>query len=577
MSKIINFIKNIFNIFNKKTKEANIPDFQEMMNTSQTLFILQKVTGEIIYISKNAKYIVGHSTEFLYKHGMPFDYIYSDDVENCKKVFKNLTEGISVVDFEYRFFTQNKDIIWVCHNAIPIFENNEVIKIQSNIINITKQKKVQENLRNIKINLEENEILLNKTGEMAKIGAWEINLKNQSLKWTNEIYKIHEVSFDFIPNFERAIAFCDEISREIIQKAVSEAIKAEKPFDVKLSIITAKGNKKKARVIGEIKKEDNSVSIIYGVFQDITEYELLQNKLIEEKEKAEEANKAKSQFLSNISHEIRTPLNGIIGLTDLLYESEENNAKKEFMKGIVYSGEILLELINNILDIAKIEAGKYELAKNKINLKTFAEQLSAVFKNSLQENIIYSYFVDNNIDFDIIGDEIRLKQIVINLFNNSKKFTEKGNIIFEIKLDKSNETNTQNIIFSLKDTGTGIKKENFNLIFEKFTQENMTIDKKYGGSGLGLAIVKELVNLMKGSINIESECKKGTKIEIIIPFEIVEKSIIDIKPTEITKNEIKKSKIILVEDNEINQNLVKAILIYFIIFNQNYFAFFDFV
>lgn len=562
MSKLLNYIKNILNIFRNMFDRINKPDFQKMAETSQTLFILQSVSGHVLYISKNAKLIVGYSSEFLYKHGIPFDLIHCDDVENCKKVFQNLTQGISVIDFEYRFFTENNDLIWVRHNAIPLFENNHVVKIQSNIINITKQKKAQEDLKNIKINLEENESLLNKTGELAKIGAWEINLKSQSLKWTQEIYKIHEVSSDFIPNFEKAIAFCDDISKEIIQNAVSEAIKTQKSFDVKLSIITAQGNKKKVRLIGEVKKENNIPTVIYGAFQDITESELLQNRLIFEKEKAEEANKAKSQFLSNISHEIRTPLNGIIGLTDLLYESEENKEKKEFMKGIVYSGEILLELINNILDIAKIEAGKYELAKNKINLKTFADQLSLIFKSSLKENVIYEYFVDKDINFDVIGDEIRLKQIMINLFNNSKKFTEKGIITFEIKLDKSNKENdVKNIIFSLKDTGTGIKKENFRLIFEKFTQENMTIDKKYGGSGLGLAIVKELVNLMKGTIEIESEYNIGTEIKIKIPFEIVENSVNTVQSKSTLKNEIKKSKIILVEDNEINQNLVKAILI----------------
>ncbi len=257
----------------------------------------------------------------------------------------------------------------------------------------------------------------------------------------------------------------------------------------------------------------------YELSKEIEERKNIELRLLEEKEKAEKASKTKSDFLSNMSHELRTPLNGIIGFSDLLIEEEFDEHKKELLIMIENCGKSLLMIINDILDISKIEAGK-------MIIKSEPTELNNILKGI--ENMFFSLVKDKNNNFIItnkctinnfIGDEFRINQILINLVGNSNKFTKNGTIFLKVEEEIINSENAF-IMFTIEDTGIGINEDKMNNLFEMFNQGEHHLTKKYGGTGLGLSIIKKLTDLMNGEIKVSSEINKGTVFKVKIPVKI---------------------------------------------------------
>ncbi|MCT4564239.1 MAG: ATP-binding protein [Maledivibacter sp.] len=299
------------------------------------------------------------------------------------------------------------------------------------------------------------------------------------------------------------------------------------------------------------------------LLHDITEHKRIMEQLRASREKAEAANRAKSNFLANMSHEIRTPMNGVLGMIDLMKSSqidEEQKANLEIMKN---SAHALLTILNDILDYSKVEAGKMELENTDFNVKKMVKDIVKIFSYQASEkNINLSWDIDKEIPDMLVGDPLRLRQIISNLISNSVKFTpNKGCIEATVKGIKKN---SEEIVlqFVIKDTGIGIPKEKIKNLFNSFEQIDSSRTRKYGGTGLGLAIVKRLVELMKGSIKVESELNKGSKFSINIPFHTSDQYI---KTKEKVKvpiiNGMKDINILLAEDNKVNQLIMKKMFV----------------
>lgn len=323
--------------------------------------------------------------------------------------------------------------------------------------------------------------------------------------------------------------------------------------------------------ITENKKKEMESSQRYeelqAVYEElaITEEELRDN--YKELEKANErvgtANKAKSQFLANMSHELRTPLNGILGCTQLLKSSKLSYEQKEDVLMVEESSNHLLELINDILNLSKIESGKVELKSKKFN---FLEQMEFVIKDltllAKDKDIEILYYIDPFINKELIGDNFRLKQVLNNLISNAVKFTDHGHVYFKVKQIGKNIDETK-LQFIVEDTGKGIKEDFKINIFDKFAQEESNYTKNYGGTGLGLAISKELAQMMGGDIVFQSKVGKGSEFY----FTAVLKNITDEdynvnnnKKFHSKKDNIEDKKILVVEDNDINLKIAVAFL-----------------
>lgn len=255
-----------------------------------------------------------------------------------------------------------------------------------------------------------------------------------------------------------------------------------------------------------------------GIYRDVTQRYIAEIELTKAKEEAEKANNAKSEFLANISHEIRTPLNAIIGFSKLLNSQQIDTKSKEFNNTIYTSANTLLTLINDILDLSKVEAGKLEIMNKPIYLKNLFHELNVMFSlKSSEKNICLKFEIDDIFVHKIFIDETRIRQILINLVGNAVKFTDKGCVNIKA-YSKENATVDQiDLVLEVSDTGIGIPEHQLGIIFESFRQVSGQSYRKYGGTGLGLAITKRLVELMNGNITVESIEGKGSTFKIIIP------------------------------------------------------------
>ena len=333
---------------------------------------------------------------------------------------------------------------------------------------------------------------------------------------------------------------------------------------------------------GSVYKDNNGNTLgAVVVARDITEQKIIQKELVQSKIFAEEATlfaeealfnaekatkiaedsvKSKQQFLSNMSHEIRTPMNAIIGFTKVLLKTDLNAKQKQYLTAIKMSGDALIVLINDILDLAKVDAGKMSFEKMPFKLSLSISAMLHLFETKIKEKnleLIINY--DKNIPEVLIGDPVRLHQIILNLVSNAVKFTTKGKITADVKLVNQNDDEVK-ISFAISDTGIGIKEDKIKSIFDNFQQATSGTSRLYGGTGLGLAIVKQLVDSQGGSVTVKSVLGEGSIFSFMLTFQ--KTTIETVLDTEILEldQEIHNIKVLVVEDMELNQLLMRTLL-----------------
>lgn len=539
-------------------EEAKYKVFVE--NANDIIFSLTK-EGIVKYITPNCKHFLGFEQEEII--GNPFTvFLHPDDIAKCTAVFEFILENEeNVSGIEYRVKHKKLKYIWNTVN-LSITEGIDKEKIIIGIArDINREKKTL-------LALQESERRLKTAEKIAKIGNWELDFQTKRLYWSDETYRIFEVDpKQFVPTYEKFLAYVHPEDRQMSSQAYQGSIKNKTPYNFIHRIILPNEKIKYVQSRGYTTYNQNGEPVTtLGTIQDVTKQIKTREKLIKAKEEAEKANRAKSEFLSTMSHEIRTPMNAIIGMTELLLESDNLNSEQlKFLESIKKAGDHLLRIINDVLDLSKIESGYIEIVENPINIRDFLKKTAETYQIiAVKKNLQLKCFIDDEVPDFILGDADKLRQILVNLIGNAFKFTNKGEIVFSLKLHEKNGKKI--LLFSIKDTGIGISNEYLDYIFHEFTQIDTSTTRSYGGTGLGLSISRKLVELMGGEIWAESKLGVGSCFYFSIELKQADhKSINDHHDIEVTKlnKEIKIPNdlhILLVDDIEENCLLIQAFL-----------------
>ncbi|UJH93056.1 PAS domain S-box protein [Antarcticibacterium sp. 1MA-6-2] len=347
--------------------------------------------------------------------------------------------------------------------------------------------------------------------------------------------------------------------REYAEKNWRVAVESQQKIDVEFRLKNGNNKFRWTNVKGTpIFDFEGKVKKWAGMNLDIHDRKLTEEALLKAKEEAEAASRAKEDFVSTMSHEIRTPLNAVIGLTNLLLDSNPREDQKENLSSLSFSAQNLLSLINDILDFSKLEVGKGEVDQNEFDLSKMILSLQQLYKPQARNNgTILKVKIEENIPQYIVTDQLKLSQILHNLVSNAVKFTRNGSIDFGISIGKR-ENDLLWLDFSIEDTGIGVPEEKLSYIFEKFSQAESSTVRQYGGTGLGLTITKLLLDLLGSEIKVESREGKGSRFYFSLPVKEAKIPALEeeIKVPQEEFSDLSHIKLLLVEDVEINRNIL---------------------
>ncbi|MEW6750324.1 MAG: two-component regulator propeller domain-containing protein [Candidatus Latescibacterota bacterium] len=316
--------------------------------------------------------------------------------------------------------------------------------------------------------------------------------------------------------------------------------------------------------------EGGEVDHFIGMLEDITRRKEIEEALHLAKEAAEEANRAKSRFLANMSHEIRTPMNAIVGFSDLLVGTQLTQVQRDYVKTVQTSSQALLGLLNDILDLSKIEAGRMELVPVPFRLGQVLEEVSALFREKVaQSGVELVVDVADGVPDGLVGDPLRLRQVLVNLLGNALKFTAQGEVAVVVSCPEGGAADRVTLRFGVRDTGIGIPADKLGGLFAAFTQVDASTTRRYGGTGLGLAVSRQLVELMGGTIGVESEEGKGSLFHFTVvlapsperaPAPRAPDELPGVAAQPVAAGCLSGVRVLLVEDNPVNQRLAVILL-----------------
>ncbi len=545
-----------------KMSELLENSFKQLEKEKNNLEVITENSGVGIAIITKNKKIDFCNSEFRklinFNKNIDTEFYNLFKIKNCNGNCIKDSEDCAVANVflsKKPFVSENNTIITHDNRAIPVFllinpiiENFTVNRVVLILRDITEERKIKNEL-----------IKLKRAIEQAPVSIVITDI-NGTIEYVNPFFcKITGYSYEeAVGNNPRVLK---TKYNEKLHKKLWETILSGKIWEGEFL------NRKKdgktyweKAIIGPVFNEKGEITHFIAVKQDITELKNLQKKLIKAKQQAEIANKMKSEFLANMSHEIRTPMNAILGFIDLLYETQLSNQQKRYLDIIKASSENLLKILNDILDLSKLEAGKLEFEEVEFDLRELIKNCVNIFsKKAGEKGLSLNYSINSDVPNYLKGDPTRISQIINNLLSNAIKFTEEGEVKIEVKLNSIVE-NTAEILFIISDTGVGIPKDKIEIIFQPFSQADSSITRQFGGTGLGLAIISKIVKVYNGKIWVESELRKGSKFYFTLKLNIAEIPKLKRESFSIKGINFKGAKILVAEDNPTNQILIKELL-----------------
>ncbi|MBC7922654.1 MAG: PAS domain-containing protein [Ferruginibacter sp.] len=426
--------------------------------------------------------------------------------------------------------------------------------------------------------IRENQAGLAEAQRIARVGSWTLNLDTQAFSASAETQRIlgldvaRTSSTTGLPpdGTGPVLTFTDMIRKihpddvKAFIECIENTLDRGDPCDLTFRTVPSDQEVKHVRCqANPVRNPDGSLKALTGIIHDITQQKRTEEQLIAAKELAERSVRIKEEFLANMSHEIRTPLNGIVGMTHLLSQTELSAEQQQFMGAIRFSTDSLMVIINDILDLAKIESGMLQIESIPLDVRQVLRDVTSLFRIKTQEKGVEIFTkVADNVPQTLLGDSVRLNQILLNLIGNAVKFTQQGFIGVSLHCNESNAEHTE-VVFSVKDTGIGIGENKLGMVFDSFTQATGDTTRRYGGTGLGLAICKKLVELQGGRISVSSQLGRGSEFTFFIrypkgmPAHPRPAAVTDQGPPPVLPETLR---ILLAEDNEINRLILLTML-----------------
>lgn len=490
-----------------------------------------------------------------------FELIRPDYRDEAAKFYgTQFTDKIKATYYEYPALRKDGTEMWLGQNTQLIMENGKITNFQGVARDITQRRKIEkalqkseETFRTISATAKDSIIMMDNEGKITYLneaaenifGYTSEEILGKELHTTivpKRFFKAHKKAFGKFQSTGQGAAVGKTLELAAMKKDGTEI-----PIELSMSTVKIDG-------------KWNAV----GIIRDISDRKLAAEALQKAKEKAEDANLAKTEFLASMSHEIRTPMNAIIGLADLLQETTLDPEQLQYVQTFQSAGENLLNIINDILDISKVEAGQIQLETTDFNLNEMIEKICEVMAiRAHEKGLELTYNIMPDVPVSLLGDPVRLRQILINLMGNAIKFTGKGEVDVRVERQGSgirgqgSKDDEVELVFSVIDTGIGIPPDKIDTIFEVFTQADSSTTRKYGGTGLGLSISKRLVELMDGNLCVESEPGQGSTFSFAARFKVQK---IPLGKTERLPVDLKEFNVLVVDDNATNRLILSKFL-----------------
>ncbi|MFH0974888.1 MAG: response regulator [Spirochaetota bacterium] len=521
-------------------------------SVNDVIFIYDKDTGSTINVNRKVNEMYGYTQEeaLQLNAGSLSSGEEPYTVENAINLIKNASMDKSSL-FEWKARHKDGHTFWVEVNMKRALIGNDD-RVLVVVRDITERKQAEEALKRIN---ERFEMAANSAG----IGVWDWDIENERLIWDQQMYGLYGLEeSETEDTYDRWLNSIHPEDKLKAETEIQRALKSETVYNTEYRVIWPDGQIRCIKSNAKVIRDGNGDPLrMTGINYDISERKQAEKTLLKAKAAAEDATRAKSEFLANMSHEIRTPMNAVIGLTYLIQKTNLDPKQNEYIKKIQISTQSLMDIINNILDITKIEAGKLEIESATFYLDQVLNTVSNIISVKAEEKgLTVSFHLDKTIPRTLIGDPLRLGQVLTNLAINAVKFTEKGMVTVSVETAEKHEKQIK-LRFSVQDTGIGIPEADQARLFQFFTQVDGSSTRRYGGTGLGLAISRQIVERMGGEIGLRSIPGTGSTFFFSVNFGLTEQII----PREhFMPDALMNQKTLVIEDNATDCDILREML-----------------